>query len=52
VGKPEEKRPLERPRHMFVDSIKMDLCMDWIDLAQERGHWWPLVDMVMNLWIP
>jgi hypothetical protein len=41
VGKPEGKRPLGRPRHRSVDSIKMDLreigCsdMDWIDLAQE-----------------
>jgi hypothetical protein len=25
VGKPEGKRPLERPRHMWVDNIKMDL---------------------------
>jgi hypothetical protein len=25
VGKPEEKRPLGRPRHMWVDNIKMDL---------------------------
>jgi hypothetical protein len=26
VGKP-ELRPLERPRHMWVDNIKMDLRM-------------------------
>jgi hypothetical protein len=25
VGKPEGKRPLERPRRMWVDNIKMDL---------------------------
>jgi hypothetical protein len=25
VGKPEEKRPLERPRRRWVDNIKMDL---------------------------
>jgi hypothetical protein len=25
VGKPEGKRPLGRPRHRWVDSIKMDL---------------------------
>jgi hypothetical protein len=23
--------------------------MDWIDLAQDRGHWRALVNMVMNL---
>jgi hypothetical protein len=25
VGKPEGKRPLERPRHRWEDNIKMDL---------------------------
>jgi len=25
VGKPEEKRPLGRPRHRWVDNIRMDL---------------------------
>jgi hypothetical protein len=39
VGKPEGKRPLGTVRHMWVDSIKIDLrkigwCgMDWIHLA-------------------
>jgi hypothetical protein len=42
VGKPEEKRPLGRPRHRWVDNIKMDHleigcgCADWIGLAQDR----------------
>jgi hypothetical protein len=25
VGKPEEKRPLERPRHRWEENISMDL---------------------------
>jgi hypothetical protein len=25
VGKPERKRPLQRPRHRWEDNIKMDL---------------------------
>jgi hypothetical protein len=25
VGKPEEKIPLKKPRHSWVDNIKMDL---------------------------
>jgi len=39
VGKPEERRPLGRPRNRCKNNIKMDLqeveCggMDWIDLA-------------------
>jgi len=39
VGKPEGRRPLERPRRRWVDNIRMDLqevvCgyMNWIELA-------------------
>jgi hypothetical protein len=42
---PEGKRPLGRPRHRWVDNIKMNLReigwsgMDWIDLAQNRDQW-------------
>jgi hypothetical protein len=32
VGKPEGQRPLGRPRHKWVDNIKMYL-RDWIDLS-------------------
>ena len=45
VGKPEGKRPFERPRHRWENNIKMDLqevgceCMDWIDLAQNKDRW-------------
>jgi hypothetical protein len=54
VGKPEEKRPLGRPRRRWVDNIKMDLReigwddMDWIELAQDRDKWRALVNTVMN----
>jgi hypothetical protein len=30
VGKPEEKRPLGRPRRRWVNSIKMDLRYDGV----------------------
>ena len=58
VGKPEGKRPLERPRLRWEDNIKMDLdevgCggMDWIELAQDRDRWRAIVNAVMNLWVP
>ena len=58
VGKPEGRRPLGRPRHRWVDNIRMDLqevgCgyMDWIGLAQDRDGWRTLVSAVMNLRVP
>jgi len=58
VGKPEGKIPLGRPRHGWVDNIRMDLqvvgCayMDWIGLAQDRERWRTLVSAVMNLGVP
>jgi len=58
MGKPEEKRPLGRPRRTWEDNIKMDLqevgCggMDWLDLVQDRDRWRALVAVVMNLRVP
>jgi hypothetical protein len=55
VGNPEGKRPLGRPRHRWMDNIKMDLLeirlnvVDWIGLVQDRYSWGPLVNSVMNL---
>jgi len=55
VGKPVGKRPLGRPRHRWVDNIRMDLqevgrrYMDWNGLAQNRDGWRRLVSAVMNL---
>jgi hypothetical protein len=54
VGKPEGKRPLERPRHRWEDNIKMDLQEvrggrgDWMELAQDRDRWRALVGTVRN----
>jgi len=58
VGDAALKRPLGRPRHRWVDNIRMDLqevgCgyMDWIGLAQDRYRWRKLVSAEMNLRVP
>jgi hypothetical protein len=58
VGRPEGKRPLERPRHRCEDNIKMDLReirwggMDRIDLAQDKNQWRAPANTVMNLRVP
>jgi hypothetical protein len=43
VGMPEGKRPLGRPRRMWVDNVKMDLReigrngMDWLRIGTNGG---------------
>jgi hypothetical protein len=55
VVKPEENRPLGRPRRRWVDNIRMDLLelgwgdMDWIGVAQDRSRLRTLVNSVLNL---
>jgi hypothetical protein len=56
VGKPEWNRPLGRPRSRWKENIRMDLSergwegVDWIHGAQDRNHWWAVVNTVTNLW--
>jgi hypothetical protein len=58
VGKSEGRRPLGRPRHWWVDNIKMDLReigwdgVDLVNLAQDTDQWRALVNTVMNLRVP
>jgi hypothetical protein len=57
VGKPTGKRPPDRPRHRWEDTIKMYLReiglggVKWIHLAQYRDHRWAGVNVVLNLCI-
>jgi hypothetical protein len=59
VGKPEEKRPLERLRRRWEDNIKMDLQEvgrrgrgDWMEVAQDRDRWRALVGTVRDFRVP
>jgi hypothetical protein len=58
VGTPERKRPLGRPRHRWVDNIRMDLGevgwanVNWIGLTTDRNRWRALVNSVLNLRVP
>jgi hypothetical protein len=58
VRKPEDKRPLGRPRHGWEDNFKIGLqevgwCVIWIDLPRNREKWcWTLLKTVMNLRVP
>jgi hypothetical protein len=52
VGKPKGRMSLGRPRHRWLDNIRMDLVevgrgdVDWIGLAQDRDRWRALVNSV------
>jgi hypothetical protein len=58
VGRPEGKRPLERPRRKWEDNSKMDLRemgidgANWIQMAQDSVQWQAFMSMVMNLRVP
>jgi hypothetical protein len=58
VGMPKGKRPLGRPRHRWIDNIKLDLLevglggVVWIDLAQNRYRRRALVNAIMDLRVP
>jgi hypothetical protein len=54
VGKSEGNRPPRRPRSRWEYEIRMglgrvDRCLKWIQLAQDRDRWLALLNALMNL---
>ena len=35
-----------------MDLKETGLCVEWIDLAQDRDKWWAVVNTAMNLQVP
>jgi hypothetical protein len=53
VGKPEERRLLERPRRKWENNIKIDLREVGPEHRLDRSGRWPaLVNAVINIHIP
>jgi hypothetical protein len=58
IGRPEWKRPLERPRRRWEDNIKMNVKeigwegVEWMHVAQDRDQWRAVVNTVMTLRFP
>jgi hypothetical protein len=58
VGKPEEKRVLDRSRRRWVDNVELILKeigsggVEWIDLAQDGDQLRVLVNTEINLRVP
>jgi hypothetical protein len=50
VGKPEGKKPLEKPKNRWEDNINMDIHevggegMAWFEVAEDRKRWRVLVN--------
>jgi hypothetical protein len=58
VGKVRGKRPLRRLRSRWEDGITVDLReigwgggVEWIQLAQDRGWWLVVANMMVNVWV-
>ena len=52
------KETIGETRRRWKDNIKMDLqevgrgCGEWMELAQDRERWRPLVSTIMNFGVP
>ena len=55
VKRPEENRPLGRPKRRWEDNIKIGLQetewkgRDWTDQALDKDKWWEFMKLVTDL---
>jgi len=53
-----KERGHSEDKHRREDNIGIDLrkigweVVDWMHVAQDKDHWWAVLNMVMNLWVP
>ena len=58
AGTPAGKRPLGRPRHRWVDNIRIKLkeigisTRNWVDSAQNRNYWRAFMNAALVLRVP
>jgi hypothetical protein len=58
IGRREGKVSLWRPGRTCENNIKINLkstvceVVDWLQLAEDRFLWWPLVNTVMKIRVP
>jgi hypothetical protein len=58
VGKLEEKKPHERPRHKWEENIKVGLkavgcvVMNWLHFVQNKVQWQVFVNTALNIRVP
>ena len=58
TAEPTRRRPQGRPNRRWESNVKMEVkeiavtTRNLIDSPQDRDYWRPLMNAVLNLWVP